>query len=82
VEDKGSAFSIKAESSGGNGKVTIARGNIKPVSGVIKLATVKFKVLKKPGKATVAVADTSVLLRSSNSTNILSESTGASFIIK
>ena len=63
------AFGVDAQSTGGGGSVTIARGNIQPVSGNQLVATVRFKAKVSTGTATISFRDgTSVV---SGSTGIL-----------
>lgn len=77
TSSEGSAFPIKAEEIGGNGKVSIARGSTTKISGDQLVALVRFKVKAASGKAVVAIAPGSALVRSSDNANILSISSGA-----
>lgn len=65
-----SAFSISAEGSFGGGIIKISRGNINPVSGNLRVATIGFKG-KVAGSATVAFIGGSAAPRASDSSDSL-----------
>jgi hypothetical protein len=76
IEADGSAFSIEAEASGGNGRVSIARGSTTGVVGDVFVAKVWFEVLgvqgnKKNNSITVSFADTSMAVSSADNQDIL-----------
>lgn len=75
-----SGFSIEAEHSSADGKVTVARGSIANLSGNQTIAVVRLKALV-PGTVAVNVDDTSQLLQSSDSANILTSTTGANYTV-
>jgi hypothetical protein len=83
IDASGSAFAIDANSSGGSGNVSIARGNISNVnSASALLAKVKFKALNNSGSATISFKDSSAIVRTSDSTDIMDASTGGNYTIK
>jgi hypothetical protein len=82
IDTSGSAFSIKAEETGADGKVKIARGNIADVTGDVLVAKVKFKALGNAGTADIKVDDSSALVRSSDSSDILGEANGGKLTIE
>jgi hypothetical protein len=81
IDSNGSAYAIDAQSSGGNGSVSIARGNITDVTGDALVATVKFKVIATNGSGSVTFNNSSVLLRTSDSTDILGAKVNGSYSI-
>jgi cytoskeletal protein RodZ len=81
VDGSGSAFTLDAQSSGGNGTVKIARGNIKPISGRLLVAKVQFKALDDSGNATVTFDKSSVLISSTTNKNILGKTDGATYTL-
>jgi hypothetical protein len=81
VDATASAFDISAPTSGGNGAVSIARGKIGNVTGDAEVAKVKFTVLNSAGSAAITVNSSSVVARSSDSTNILVNRTGGTYTI-
>lgn len=58
----GSAFEIQAQSTGGGGKVQIARGTTSSVSGDKLIATVTFKAKPNSGSTAITVASDSTLV--------------------
>lgn len=80
VSGSGSAYGIEAPSSGGNGLVTIARGNITALTGDKLLGTVKFKALTA-GSAAVTVSSESQALRASDQTNVIGNRKPATYAI-
>jgi hypothetical protein len=82
IDSTGSAFGIDASSTAGNGSVSIARGNISNVNGNVLIAKVKFKVLSKSGKASLGFTAGSAVVRSSDSENALSTTSGATYTIQ
>lgn len=74
------AFGVDAQSTGGGGSVTIARGAISPVSGNQLVATVRFKAKVSTGTATISFRSGSGV--ASNGTPILGATTGATVAFK
>jgi hypothetical protein len=74
-----SSFTISAQSSGGDGVVKIARGNLTPVSGKLLVATVTFTALVNHGKASVTFANSSALASSDTNTNILASTLAGNY---
>lgn len=70
IDGAGSAYATEAPSTGGSGKVSIARGSIQPVTGDALIAKVTFKALSA-GTAPLAFMDGTVLLRASDNTDII-----------
>lgn len=73
----GSAFTLQAVSSGGAGSVKIARatsGGGEPTKGNQLVANVKFKVLTAGVSSTISFASSSVVIRSTDNANILTQS--------
>jgi hypothetical protein len=81
IDASSSAFSIQAQADGDSGKVTIARGNIKPVSGKQMVAKVTFKPIASSGQANIAFSSSSSVLRASDSSNVLSVLSGAQYTL-
>lgn len=82
ISGKDSSFQTEAPSSGGNGKVEIARGQIGGVKGDALFATVTFKTLAGSGTAKLEFAPGTETLRDDNNTNNLSGTTGATVTLK
>jgi hypothetical protein len=80
IDASGSAFGIDASSTGGNGSVSIARGNTSPVSGDQLVAKVTFKALLA-GPANVTMQNNSVVLSSSTNSNVVTTRNGGSFTL-
>lgn len=76
-----STFPLEVESSGGGGSVRIARGNFSGVTGDQLVASVTFKARTTTGTAAVSFAGGSAITRSSDSSNILSGTTGSSYSV-
>lgn len=81
INEAGSAFAIPASGSGGNGSVTIARGNFSGVSGDQLVATVVFKVASA-GTGTIQVENSSAALSATDSSNVLTARNGASYSLQ
>jgi hypothetical protein len=79
IDSSTSAFSVSAEASGGSGKVIIARGSTAPVTGKQLVAKVTFKAIAVTKQATVSLASSSQLLRTSDSSNILAVRSDAKY---
>lgn len=77
-----SAFSVVAQSSGGGGSVSIARGALPAVSGSQLVASVTFKALASSGTATLSVSGGSAIVSANSNANILSGSSGTSVTLK
>lgn len=71
IDGTGSAFEIEAPSSGGSGKVTVARGNITPVSGDKLLAKVVFKAKSGTGAATLQLIEGTQILDAVNNQDVI-----------
>jgi len=80
IDSNGSAFSIDASSTGGNGLVSISRATITPVSGDQLVAKVTFKALSA-GTGVVTMAGSSQALSSSTNQNVLAARNGGSYSI-
>jgi hypothetical protein len=78
VDATGSAFSVDAQKSGGNGAVTVARGSTTPVTGDKLVAKVNFKVLAA-GTGALEVKASSALVGSADNRNIVDTRSGASY---
>src|SRR5262249_37063114 len=81
IDDSGSAFAIKAQNDGGNGKISIARGNIHPVTGKQLIAKVVLKSKVSSGSADINFTDGSGIVRSSDNKEILQDSTGGTYTL-
>jgi hypothetical protein len=79
IDAKGSAFEIQAMSTGGNGKVNIARGHIGDVKGPNLIAKVVLVAKSNKGDAQVSFVDGSAVVTSTDHKNILKDKTGGSF---
>jgi hypothetical protein len=79
VDSNGSAFGLTVEGSGGNGKITIARGSFEPVSGKLLVATVNFTGADNKGEATVNFSSTTALTSSTSNKNILADTYGGKY---
>jgi hypothetical protein len=81
IETTGSVLSIDAPSTGGNGTVSIARGNVQPFTGSGLVATVHFVVLSS-GSATISFATSSAVARSTDNASILASTKGSKFNLR
>ncbi len=84
IDTTGTAFATVAPSSGGNGQVSIAQGQIGGVTGDQLIATVTFKTKTTGGTVPMAFTSGTALLSSSTNTDILgslSATGGASYLI-
>ena len=79
IDAANSAFAVEASSTGGDGKISIARGTTTEVSGRQLVATVQLRARVASGKATVSFASTSSLLSSQDNANILQQTTGGTY---
>lgn len=81
MSDEGGVFNFSSPSSGNsNGVVTVSRGRVGSATGDQKIVTVTFKTLKA-GTANIALGQNSVLLRTSDSQNIVTSVSGSSLNI-
>jgi hypothetical protein len=81
INAKGSAFEVQAMSTGGDGKISIARGHIGDVKGAGLVAKVVLTAKSNKGNADIQFADGSAVVRSSDHTNILQTKTGSTYKI-
>jgi hypothetical protein len=81
VNAKGSAFEIQASSTGGEGKVTIARGHIGEIKGKALVAKVVLTAKTTKGDTQVEFAVGSAVVRSTDHVDILKQKTGSTFKI-
>jgi hypothetical protein len=79
VEDSGSAYPVKAEESGSDGRIHIARGTGSPITGDHMVATIVFTVQTAGTDATLSFLPSSVLVRSDNDTNIITATAGGTY---
>jgi hypothetical protein len=80
IDGTGSVMSIDASSTGGNGSVSIARGNTSAYTGTGLLATVRFTALAS-GSAPLTFSASSAVVRSTDNTNVLGTMTGANYTL-
>jgi hypothetical protein len=76
IDTKGSAFEIQAVSTGGDGKVSIARGHIGELKGSNLVAKVTLVAKGDKGDAALSFAEGSALVRSTDHINILKDKSG------
>lgn len=81
INSSASAYGIDAQATGGSGSVSIARGNISGVSGDVLVAAVSFKVIAGSGTGSINFSDSSVLLRASDSSDILASTIDGSYTV-
>ncbi len=82
VSGTNSAFEIGAPSSGGNGRVSIARAQLGGVSSNDALvATVTFRVIAGSGSAAMVFTDGTEALSNTDSRNVLTGTSGGTYII-
>lgn len=81
MSDAGSAFSINASSNGGGGSVAINRGQVGGVTGDKLIVTLTFKALASNVTSGVSFAGSSQALRNSDSSNVLSNTSGGSYAL-
>lgn len=82
IDDTGSAFEIRPESKGGDGKITIARGQIGGVTGKQLVAKVNLKAKTVDGEGSVTFSDQSkVLTLADNPQDILNTTSGAKLTV-
>ncbi len=82
IDASNSAFGVEAESTGGNGTVTIARGvtgGSAPLTGDQLVATVTFTALGSGVSGDINFASGSAVVSASDNTNIVQSTAGASF---
>jgi hypothetical protein len=77
IDDSASAFSIKAESTGANGTVKIARGSTTAVTGDLPVATVTFKAKTAKGSANLSFLSSSALVSNTTNQSVVSATAGA-----
>jgi hypothetical protein len=83
IDTLNSAFGVSAPSSGGSGAVSIVRASTTPInSGDVLVATVYFKPKASGRKVAVRFADSSVVLRTPDSVNILQRKIDGSYTIQ
>jgi hypothetical protein len=71
IDTTGSAFEIEAQSTGSNGKVNIARGHIGKITGIQLVASVSLLATSTTGSADVGFSQGTVVVRSTDNTNVL-----------
>jgi chitodextrinase len=71
-DSNGSAFSVEAQASGGNGQITIARGTSSALTGDQLVTKVNFKTKSTSGTANMAFRPSTALLSSTTNQNLLS----------
>ena len=82
ISGDNSAFPLSAQSTGGNGTVTIVRatsGGGAPVTGDVLVANVVFTAKAGSGTASIDFGDGSAVLTSADSKNILASPTGGAY---
>jgi|GEM_PF-5710962 len=80
IDLTGGAFSMEARKTGGNGVINLALATATPVSGSKTVATVTFNAIAN-GVAAFSLANTSAIVRTSDSINILGTMNGASLTV-
>jgi hypothetical protein len=81
ISANGSAFEIQAVSTGGNGKINIARGHIGDLKGPNLVAKVVLTAKSSKGDAQVSFAPDSAVVTSTDHKNILKDKIGSKFKI-
>jgi hypothetical protein len=79
IDSKDSAFEVQAMSTGGNGKINIARGHIGDIKGPALVAKVSLIAKSSKGDADVAFVAGSAVVRSTDQKDILKDKTGGTF---
>ena len=87
VDSTNTGFGVDAQSSGGNGTVTIAKGSTTPVQGKFLVATVNFTSLsssanKHKSTATISFAPGTALLSSTTNSDILAATYGGNYTLQ
>ena len=82
IDDTGSGFGINAESKGGDGKITIAKGQLGGTTGKQLLAKVNLKAKTIGSGELVITNESKVLTMSNEPQNILSNTSGAVITIE
>lgn len=77
-----SAWGVIAETSGGGGSVRVARGANPAVTGSQVVATVRFKAKTDTGTASISFASGSAVVSANDNKDIMSGSSGGSYILK
>lgn len=77
-----SAFSVAAQSNGGNGSIQIARGALPSVTGNQLVATVQFKALASSGSAVLSFTGGTSVESANTNTNILTTNTGTMYTLQ
>jgi hypothetical protein len=81
IDTTGSAFEIEAENVIGAGTIEIARGTTIPKTGTQLVAAINFRSKLSPGATTVSFAAGTVLVRSTDNTDILGNTTNGVYTI-
>jgi chitodextrinase len=71
IDSTGTAFSVEAQSTGGTGTITIARGNTTAQTGDMQVANITFRTRTTSGAAAVAFTAGTSLVNATTNTNIL-----------
>ncbi len=82
VDGSESTYEIQADSNGGGGTVTIARGQVGGVIGKHIVAKINFVAKVDTGTSEIKFADTSSIIRSTDNSNILGQTTGGNYIME
>jgi hypothetical protein len=83
IDGANSVFTIEAEGVGGNGVVKIARGNINSINSADALvAVVNFRATAAGRKAKISFANTSAVIRTDDTANILQRLTGGTYTVQ
>jgi hypothetical protein len=82
IDTKGSAFEVQAASTGGSGKVQIARGHIGTLKGANLLAKVTLMAKDVKGDAPVDFTTGSAIVTSTDHKDILTEKTGSTYKVE
>jgi hypothetical protein len=83
IDGTNSAFAIDAQSGGASGMITVARGSITSVNSTsAHVATVNLRAIASGRKSQIRFMEDSLVLRSSDSVNILQKKVNGSYTIQ
>lgn len=82
IDSSGSAFTIQAEATGGDGKVSVARGQVGGVTGKQLVAKVTLRAKTTGGNADISFSNDSAVISATDNKNVLNNSSGAQFSVE
>jgi hypothetical protein len=85
IDTANSSFSVEAQNTGGEGKISIARGNVEPVTGTALIAKFTLQPILAKGvkssPASISFGSSSIVASATDNTNILQTTDAGEYII-